>query len=1010
MPQIIVAAIASYAGPAIAGAVGLTAGTIAYGVVSGLASAVVGYALSSALGLNKPPKQAAFSAVAQDRQQMIRSAVATRAVVFGAAMMSGPIVFAASTGASHEYLHVVIPVAHGESQEIVSIQFGDELVGDLDGAGNVTTGRFAGKMRIKKHLGTTAQAADGDLVAEVTEWTTAHRLQGITYLYARLQYDATIYPYGLENLKALVKGRKVYDPRTTSSYWTDNWALCMADYLTATHGLRATGTELDYATHVTAQANLCDERVLTPTISSTVNASAATDVLAFAALERRYRTGDGMRLTTSGTLPAPLVVGTTYYFIRVSDSSCKLASSVANALAGIAIDLTDAGSGIHTLSRYDQARYACNGSVDLGNKIVDNLKGLLTGAVGQLVYTQGIYKLYAAAYDTPTLDLNEDDLRGSITLQARPARQDLFNGVRGTYVSPDNFWQPADFPQVLNPTYEAQDGGEQILKDVELPYTIDTFAAQRMAKIVLERARQGTTGMAPCKLTAFKLAAWDTFRFTVAQLGWSTKAFRVTKWVLHPTGGVDLEFQEEASASYSWSSGEATTVDPAPDTTLPSLVTVAPPTALTCYSGNTYQLAQADGLKLCRIFATWTASADALVSSYEIQHKLTTDTDYQSAVIPAAVLSAYIAPVQSGSSYHVRIRGVRQNGAVSAWEGPLTIAASSDASTVSATVAYGDITGTKPPVNADNTVGAVEAGATVTSGGITFSAGGAIKGGATNFLTGTGWFLGYSGGAYKFSIGDPSGAYMSWDGVNLSVKGNIINNIQYTAGGTLHSDLTQVSNIYVGQFDTITVKSWTCTANGTITVNADLAYATGFTAVGLDVSIRKNGVIQGGEYILTQVSPTYYTLSRSFTAAIGDTITVVAATPSSPTYCNVKNFTVTIASVNVIAASQDSFTTTSSTYVLAKKIQMPSGGVIQALFDLWCASGTAYGRVYKNGVAVGTERTTTSSTPVSWTENISFSANDTIELWIKNSSTNSTYNKRFELAVNQALTVPVTLQ
>jgi hypothetical protein len=86
-------------------------------------------------------------------------------------------------------------------------------------------------------------------------------------------------------------------------------------------------------------------------------------------------------------------------------------------------------------------------------------------------------------------------------------------------------------------------------------------------------------------------------------------------------------------------------------------------------------------------------------------------------------------------------------------------------------VDYADVTGTKPPADADNTVDAVEAGATVTSGGITFSAGGAIKGGQTDYNTGTGWFLGYSGGGYKFSVGDPSGNHISWDGSSWTVVG-----------------------------------------------------------------------------------------------------------------------------------------------------------------------------------------------------------------------------------------------
>jgi len=96
----------------------------------------------------------------------------------------------------------------------------------------------------------------------------------------------------------------------------------------------------------------------------------------------------------------------------------------------------------------------------------------------------------------------------------------------------------------------------------------------------------------------------------------------------------------------------------------------------------------------------------------------------------------------------------------------------------------------------------------ITGGGITLSSGGNIKGGQTDYATGTGFFLGYSGGAYKFSVGS-STKYLRWDGSTLSVGGDIIasGNIQsgaatqdklepYTAGdrnliylyGDLHTD------------------------------------------------------------------------------------------------------------------------------------------------------------------------------------------------------------------------------
>jgi hypothetical protein len=62
-----------------------------------------------------------------------------------------------------------------------------------------------------------------------------------------------------------------------------------------------------------------------------------------------FATGTPVKLTTTGTLPAPLVVGTTYYSIRVNDTQIKLATTAANAAGGTAIDLTTQGTVRHTI-------------------------------------------------------------------------------------------------------------------------------------------------------------------------------------------------------------------------------------------------------------------------------------------------------------------------------------------------------------------------------------------------------------------------------------------------------------------------------------------------------------------------------------------------------------------------------------------------------------------------------------------------------------------------------------
>lgn len=82
-------------------------------------------------------------------------------------------------------------------------------------------------------------------------------------------------------------------------------------------------------------------------------AVAATDlvtVVSFAS-DKYPRTGLKVRLTTTGTLPAGLALATDYFAIQTGTNGViKLASSLANAQAGTAIDITDAGTGTHTIT------------------------------------------------------------------------------------------------------------------------------------------------------------------------------------------------------------------------------------------------------------------------------------------------------------------------------------------------------------------------------------------------------------------------------------------------------------------------------------------------------------------------------------------------------------------------------------------------------------------------------------------------------------------------------------
>ena len=103
--------------------------------------------------------------------------------------------------------------------------------------------------------------------------------------------------------------------------------------------------------------------VLATQLADQTFTAAATDIVT-AAGHGMY-TGQKIRVSSAGTLPAGIVAATDYYAIVLSSSTFKLAASLVDALAGTpVIDITDAGTGIHTFTR--QTSYARADKLSIG--------------------------------------------------------------------------------------------------------------------------------------------------------------------------------------------------------------------------------------------------------------------------------------------------------------------------------------------------------------------------------------------------------------------------------------------------------------------------------------------------------------------------------------------------------------------------------------------------------------------------------------------------------------------
>ena len=245
---------------------GITVGSLAY-------TAITSFAINALTkkSLKKAQAAAASLAAAQKGYGTNVNAVSPasdHAIIYGTQRVGGVIFYRSITN-DQQYLHTLLAFAGHECEEIGTV-YADNVALTLDGNGFVTNDDFQIKdadgnvvnsaLRINKHLGTSTQAADADLVAEDSAWTASHRAKGIAYIYIRAEFSGDVFPQGLPTFSAIVKGKKVFDPRTSTTAWSSNAALCLRDYLTSDYGLGAESDEINDTVFSTA-ANTCDENV-----------------------------------------------------------------------------------------------------------------------------------------------------------------------------------------------------------------------------------------------------------------------------------------------------------------------------------------------------------------------------------------------------------------------------------------------------------------------------------------------------------------------------------------------------------------------------------------------------------------------------------------------------------------------------------------------------------------------------------------------------------------------------
>lgn len=183
-----------------------------------------------------------------ERKQMLRSPSASETVIIGKTIASGLLFFAEEEEGEqdeNEKITLALALAGHPIDRIGKIWLGDDLVGI-----------FGDKASWELH--NDRKDADPFMLKNCPSWKEDMIGRGMAWLRVTLTFDQEKFPYGLPNVKCEIWGKKLFDPRTGETEWSNNGALVILDYYR--DYLKVPDSDIDFESFKQA-ADLCDESV-----------------------------------------------------------------------------------------------------------------------------------------------------------------------------------------------------------------------------------------------------------------------------------------------------------------------------------------------------------------------------------------------------------------------------------------------------------------------------------------------------------------------------------------------------------------------------------------------------------------------------------------------------------------------------------------------------------------------------------------------------------------------------
>ena len=552
------------------------------------------------------------------------SANAPIPVIYGKRKVGGTLVFCETSGTDNTYLYMVFALAEGKCESCESIYIDDKLVtwsGALgDGTERTVNSSDSNFYKADPTVdGASAESTisvtwyDGDddqtyntTVGALSSWTSSHRLRGLSYLALKFKWNQDCFA-GLPTVHAIIKGRKVYDPRldgtntggtgshresTESTWaWSDNPVLCTLDYMRNERfgmGIATSYFDGDYADWQTA-ADVPDVDITPYTSASVIDLMDMNGVV-----DTKQKCIDILKIMVNGFRGYLNFANGEYKVISETTGSASVTLTEDNILGGLKVSSMDRNS------RYNRV-------------------------IVTFVNPSKNYQTDQAQF--PPLD--------------------------------DSGLTSAD----QHSTMKTADGGFLQEGRFDYPTLTSSYQAQELAEVILRRSRNNLNVGLRCDATGLDLMVGELVNVTHATPAFSAKTFRIQGMQINSDLTTELQLTEYQASHYTFTTqSQAATI---PDTTLPNPYSVIVPASVTL----TDELIEySDGVVLTRLNIAVGASTDKFRQYYQVETKQTSESDYKVLTKGvSAVLNYQQLNVVDGVEYSVRVKCVNSLGVSSAY-------------------------------------------------------------------------------------------------------------------------------------------------------------------------------------------------------------------------------------------------------------------------------------------------------------------------------------------------------